>query len=295
MSSDYPYLPHDLIYIVIKMTDDVQTLQNWCLATRFNKLLHPMALKKRWTITELTWPDVVGWAIDEPALWLKRATYPTLLNGRPIYPAPASLIHRLVLSFGPDDPRNYGIPFDKIILKKFGQEHILFSLLARCNNLKEISHSGHLLPEILSRVCDLHRDGLLSLHLQMTPPITSRQRRHIVEETGIFRSSFCRYEKSASDGPIYPNWARLMRLKTLKRLEIGHLSPICAYDLAGAINHLPSLEKLLIVMAPNNTQQEESGMKQFLERAFHSGGITRLKSLTLSDPEQGYVKVFSGL
>ena len=102
MSSDCPYLPYDLIYIIIGMTDDVQTLKRWCLATRFNKGLHPIALKQRWTTTELTWPDVVGWPADERTFWLEDAIYPTLLNGQLIYPAPASLIHRLVLSFGAD-------------------------------------------------------------------------------------------------------------------------------------------------------------------------------------------------
>ena len=125
----------------------------------------------------------------------------------------------------------------------------------------------------------------------MTPPITPRQRRWVVDERDFFRWNFTRQLKRGSDRPFHPNWARLINLKRLKRLEIGHLSPFCAYDLADVINNLSNLEKLLIVMAPNDAQPEESGVNRFLERAIRSKGITRLKSLTLSDPKSRYAKI----
>ena len=308
-SSSTAYLPLEIICIIIKQTDDVQTLENWCSATRRCRALRTFTLKTRWANVIISQDNLISKFDDLPSpTWGNDLIQRAITNENATEPL-ASLIKSLTLWFQFRAPPKVPTPtifsYDrtcdnwdpKWLPSSEDIQHSLSTLLPHCTSLKQLDHDGVLYQENLDEICKL--TTIECVRLRTTYPNFPARWRHPPYHCGPMRNGLDGARMGVHFEFRTLPFENLGRLQNLVQLEIGEIWEDEGRGIAQAVGQLRNL-KVLSLTAGHKTASDgiwPSSPTQlrllfvFLFSVTSEGeeGICKLpatlESLVISDPQ----------
>ena len=271
-------IPEELVRIVIEQTEDVETQQNWCVATSCHSDLYKFALQKRWTRTIINHEDLVASPDEVRSSMEQGSHYPytqtrtlgqrqsrnNLANGTGLInlatkalqvgPIPATQIINLVLDFRFDDNAerpesesggdSNGLPGDTL-------EHSLALLLPHLEKVEAITVDCKMPQELLNAITGYTGGHLKALKIRISPTAA------YFYSPG--RKGLCHQ--------YLLNWEGLLRMKLLEVLEVRELVFGEGRGLALAVRELPSLKRLFI-KTDDQCRGNPSPLQGFFDQIF---------------------------
>ncbi|MCJ1397474.1 hypothetical protein MMC11_000667 [Xylographa trunciseda] len=253
-------IPEELIWTVIQQTEDVETMQNWCIAITYHKDLYPRALQKRWGSITIGRDDLVAppymvqlstigkrgtlYRHQEIANYRQRVSCENQLNGTGLIEAatkeqllgramPATYIKKLVLNFRFDHDvekplyrhgsGSEGLPGDIL-------EYSLVRLFPHLTKAESITVDCRVPQELLKAIATLTGGRLKSLTFRISSTMA------------CFRSP----GRKGLCSQYLLKWEKLEKLKSLEVLEIRELASKEGYEIALAVRELHSLKRVLL-------------------------------------------------
>ena len=239
--------PQELLTVIISFTDDPETLDHWCEATAANPHLYQVALRQKSKEVNIEDQDLVPspgadyreWRRKQRKLrkfipsWNPRAgkvigLTQRLENGT----APANFTESLSLDFR---MQSFWIDLPDVEFPEFlmpsaeSLEYTLSLLSPHLINVRKVRADGHVPQSVLHAIVNIPSTKLRSLSIRAFNGI------------GAFY-----YNDLTADTEDILYLDALDQLKTLRDLDIHHLSNEEAPRLAKAIPHLKQLERLVV-------------------------------------------------
>ncbi|MCJ1430837.1 hypothetical protein MMC27_000187 [Xylographa pallens] len=288
-------IPEELISIIIQHTDDVETRQNWCVATFYHRNLYKVALRKRWASITINHDDLIA-SPNEVQLPIKQGSHfqhiqssilskassrNNLVNGTGIInlatktpragPIPATQITTLVLDFRFNDDAerpeyksggdNEGLPGDAL-------EHSLALLFQHLEKVEAITVDCIMPQEMLKAITDFTNGHLKILKIRIIPTT----------------AYFCSPGRNGLCQQYLLNWEGLQRMQSLEVLEIRELAFGEGHGLALAVRELTSLKRLL-VKSDDRCAHDPSPLQDFFDQTFPTSSGFKYLSKTCGLPK----------
>ena len=313
-------LPYDLLCCIIRGTRHVQTLDSWCIATKFHPSLHRVSMGARWARVIIDQADFIVPPEDcnpsdrhDPQLLIHKLI--SELDNPITTQRPANYIKQLKLNFQFRTPSSIigEEGFSEYVLGDLpcseDIQYSLTTLLPYCTALSEIDHDGVLHQENLDQITNLVKAPLDTLQLRKTRPNFCSRWRHVHLPYGVRRDGYGENGLHGDFEHITLRWDNLMRLRLLRTLEIGQLFKNEGVSLAKAVAELGNLERLLLVTGRLSPEEPEThvdlpgespspltGFFDYIFPAIHPATCARqacklprrLRSLALGDPDSRY-------
>ena len=289
-------IPEGLISIIVQQTDDVETLQNWCVATFYHRNLYKVALRKRWASITINHDDLIASPNEVQLSKEQGSHFPNkqssmlgqtpsrnnLANGTGLInlatntlragPIPATQITTLVLDFRFDDDMerpeyksggdNKGLPGDTL-------EHSLALLFQHLEKVEAITVDCQMPQEMLNAITNSTDGHLTSLKIRVSP-------------TSAY---FCSPGRNGLCQQYLLNWEGLLRMKSLEVLEVRELAFGEGHGLALAVRELPALKRLL-VKSNDQYGTDPSPLQDFFDQTFPTSSGIRYLSKTCGLPNK---------
>ena len=304
-------LPYELLCCIIRSTDNMQTLDNWCIATKSNPSLHKVCMQTRWASVTIHETDFIVPPEDRDPFYTPNPqnvinTITSVVDNPTFAHSPLDYIRQVRLCFNFSPPSRFigQEGFEEYRMEELPcSEDLHYSLttfLPYCSALSELNHEGVLYQENLDLITGLVNAPLRKLQLRQIRPKFPVRWRHPHPPYGLLRNGH--YENGRSYDTL--QWNNLLRLTLLQTLEIGRLCEDEGISLAKAIGELVNLEKLLVVTCGhcNEIYGEDlpgtfpAPLNCFFSYIFPADHSTRqpcrlpprLKSLAFSEPGARY-------
>ena len=303
-------LPYELLCCVIRSTRNVQTLDNWCIATELHPSLHKVCMQTRWASVTIRQTDFIAPPENrdlsyshDPQKLINKIT--CSVDNPSFAHSPLDYIKHVRLCFNFSTPSSFigQEGFEEYRMEELPcSEDLHYSLatfLPYCIALSELNHEGVLHQENLDLITDLVKAPLRTLQLRQIRPRFPARWRHPHPPYGLLRNGRDDSGHRYDDENTTLRWNNLSRLRLLQTLEISQLYRDEGISLAKAVGELVNLEKLLIVTYSRfcpEISEELNCLFNYIFPADHSTLSVRrpcrlpprLKSLAFSDPDSRY-------